>query len=150
MWDNTAYNIPELAENQTLVLDFATMAGIYNGTIEYWDDEAIRNLNSAEVRAALPHQPIIVLIFTAPNAITTLVAAALNQGVPGFQVPVSLPHERKTKQTQMNDNNQTNTGTGKRNGFPRHGQQSKQNQALWLDARPTQGQSILIRLLAVL
>ena len=48
------YNLPV----EDLKLDGATIARIFMGEIEYWDDEAIRSLNPG---ANLPHEKIIVI-----------------------------------------------------------------------------------------
>ncbi len=50
-----AYNIPGL-NNIHLVLSGPVIAGIYNNTIQYWDDAKIKALNS---NVTLPHERII-------------------------------------------------------------------------------------------
>jgi phosphate transport system substrate-binding protein len=49
------YNIPEL-NGQNLKLDGPTLAGIYSGKIQSWDDPAIAATNSG---VKLPHNPIV-------------------------------------------------------------------------------------------
>ncbi|MEM2053344.1 MAG: phosphate ABC transporter substrate-binding protein PstS [Thermoplasmata archaeon] len=50
-----AYNLPGL-NNVHLVLSGPVIAGIYNNTIQYWDDQKIKDLNP---NVTLPHQRII-------------------------------------------------------------------------------------------
>jgi ABC-type phosphate transport system substrate-binding protein len=82
-----AYNIPEL-NGLELVLDFDTVAGIYLNEITYWDDPRIQALNSAEVVAALPSQPIVVITQSIAVSITSAFTTALSATVPEFAAQV--------------------------------------------------------------
>jgi phosphate transport system substrate-binding protein len=52
------YNLPELSATEHLRLSGPVLAGIYTGTIHFWDDPAIKAINHA-LAAKLPHKPII-------------------------------------------------------------------------------------------
>jgi phosphate transport system substrate-binding protein len=55
------YNLPMIPQSTHLNFTGNVLAGIYNGTITYWDNAAIKNIQSASVAALLPHQLIIPL-----------------------------------------------------------------------------------------
>jgi ABC-type phosphate transport system substrate-binding protein len=82
-----AYNIPEL-EGLELVLDFDTVARIYLNEITMWNDPRIQALNSAEVVAALPSQPIVVVTQSIAAGTTSVFTTALSATVPDFAAQV--------------------------------------------------------------
>jgi hypothetical protein len=82
-----AYNIPQLAGLE-LVLDFDTIARIYLNEITMWDDPRIQALNSAEVVAVLPSQPIYVITQSVATGLTSLFTTVLNATVPDFAAQV--------------------------------------------------------------
>ena len=55
------YNLPGIPNTTHLNFTGNVLAGIYNGTITYWDNAAIAGLQSASVAAMLPHQLIVPL-----------------------------------------------------------------------------------------
>ncbi|ELR20490.1 phosphate ABC transporter, periplasmic phosphatebinding protein [Acanthamoeba castellanii str. Neff] len=81
------FNVPEL-RGLTLVLDFETMAAIYLGQITMWNDDRIKALNSIEVVAGLPVQPIIVITQSISSSVTQAFTTALNLTVPEFSAQV--------------------------------------------------------------
>jgi phosphate transport system substrate-binding protein len=52
------YNLPELNASQHLHLSGPVLAGIYSGSIQYWDDSQIAELNR-DLHVKLPHEKII-------------------------------------------------------------------------------------------
>ncbi len=54
------YNVPEL-RGMTLRLDGKVLADIYMGKIKYWDDPRIKELQTPQVAARLPHKPIVAV-----------------------------------------------------------------------------------------
>lgn len=52
------YNLPEMPAGSHLNLSGPVLAGIYDGSIHYWDDAKIKDINKAEA-GKLPHQPIV-------------------------------------------------------------------------------------------
>jgi hypothetical protein len=81
------YNVPEV-NNMTLVLDFETIASIYLNEITVWNDPRIQAINSPEVAAALPAQPITVIMQSISSAITQLLTEMLSATVPRFAATV--------------------------------------------------------------
>jgi phosphate transport system substrate-binding protein len=55
------YNLPGIPNTTHLNFTGGVLAGIYNGSISYWDDPAIAGLQSASVAPQLPHQLIVPL-----------------------------------------------------------------------------------------
>ncbi|MHB8567235.1 MAG: phosphate ABC transporter substrate-binding protein PstS [Nitrososphaerales archaeon] len=53
------YNIPSIPTNVHLNFSGPVLAGIYNGSITYWDDASIKAMQSLSVANMLPHQTII-------------------------------------------------------------------------------------------
>lgn len=82
-----AYNVPEL-KDKTLVLDFTTIAGIFLNNVTRWNDQRIKDLNSADVAAALPDEEIIVVTHNVSSAYTQLFTQLLSQTVPEFAAQV--------------------------------------------------------------
>jgi ABC-type phosphate transport system substrate-binding protein len=72
----------------TLVLDFETIASIYLNEITMWNDPRIQAINSPEVAAALPAQPITVITQSISSAITQLLTEMLSATVPRFAAAV--------------------------------------------------------------
>jgi ABC-type phosphate transport system substrate-binding protein len=74
-----------------LVLDWDTIAAIYINDLTMWDDDRIKALNSPQVAAALPSQPIIVITQSMVSAVTSVFTTVLSAKVPAFaaQVPNS-------------------------------------------------------------
>lgn len=70
------------------MLDFDTIARIYLNEITMWDDPRIQALNSAEVVAALPSQPIYVITQSVATGLTSLFTTVLNATVPDFAAQV--------------------------------------------------------------
>lgn len=89
-----AYNVPELTDLQ-LVLSFEVIAAIYENRLTMWNDQRIKDLNSANVSNALPDEPIVVVTTSAVSARTQLFTTALSRSVPEFTVlgPLSLAKE---------------------------------------------------------
>jgi phosphate transport system substrate-binding protein len=84
-----SYHLPELKRaGLTLVLDFDTLAAIYENNLTMWDDERIKAINSADVAAALPHEPIIVITESIDSAVTQLFTSVLSATVPEFNATV--------------------------------------------------------------
>ncbi len=80
-----AYNVPELTDLQ-LVLSLEVIAAIYENRLTMWNDQRIKDLNSANVSNALPDEPIIVVTTSAVSARTQLFTTALSRSVPEFTV----------------------------------------------------------------
>jgi phosphate transport system substrate-binding protein len=55
------YNLPGIPTSTHLNFTGNVLAGIYNGSITYWDNAAIKSLQSASVASQLPHQLIVPL-----------------------------------------------------------------------------------------
>ena len=71
------YNLPGL--NRTLRLDAETLAKIYRGEIEYWDDPAIARQNPG---AKLPHEKIIVVHRSDASGTTMVFTYFLHRAAP--------------------------------------------------------------------
>jgi hypothetical protein len=56
-----------------------------------WNDDRIKALNSIEVVAALPVQPIIVITQSISSSVTQAFTTALNLTVPEFSAQVPNP-----------------------------------------------------------
>jgi ABC-type phosphate transport system substrate-binding protein len=80
-----AFNVPELTDLQ-LVLSFEVIAAIYENRLTMWNDQRIKDLNSANVSNALPDEPIVVVTTSAVSARTQLFTTALSRSVPEFTV----------------------------------------------------------------
>jgi hypothetical protein len=61
-----------------------------------WDDERIKAINSDDVAAALPHEPIIVITESIDSAVTQLFTSVLSATVPEFNATVRslVDHQR--------------------------------------------------------
>jgi ABC-type phosphate transport system substrate-binding protein len=88
--------VPEL-KDKTLVLDFATIAGIFLNNVTRWNDQRIKDLNTPEVAALLPAQPIIVISQSIQSAVTRLFTAVLSARVPEFASLVRSAAYQPTK-----------------------------------------------------
>jgi phosphate transport system substrate-binding protein len=75
----------------TLVLNFEVLAQIYLNNITMWNDQRIKDINSAEVAAALPAESIIVLTASSSSSIEQLFTYMLSTQVPEFasEVPTT-------------------------------------------------------------
>ncbi|ELR15997.1 phosphate ABC transporter, phosphatebinding protein PstS, putative [Acanthamoeba castellanii str. Neff] len=83
------YHLPELVGlTEPLVLNFDTLAAIYENNLTMWDDERIKAINSAVVAAALPHQAIVVITESIDSAVTHLFTSVLSATVPEFNATV--------------------------------------------------------------
>ena len=69
----------------TLVLSRASLAGIYAGSITWWNDSAIQLTNNG----VLPALPIRVVYQGELSAVTSMLLTALNKFEPGFPIPAS-------------------------------------------------------------
>jgi phosphate transport system substrate-binding protein len=67
-----------------LVLDFEIIARIYLDEITMWNDSRIQQLNTPEVAAALPGQPIKVITQSVATGLTSLFTTVLNRTVSDF------------------------------------------------------------------
>jgi phosphate transport system substrate-binding protein len=76
------YNIPELSREVELRLDAEVLAGIYNGSIVYWDDERIKRLNP-EIADKLPRREIIPVYRTDASGTTEIFTLFLNKATSG-------------------------------------------------------------------
>lgn len=83
LMDSSAYTLPELL-GKTLVLDYATIAGIYLNEITVWNDDRIKALNDPEIADLLPAKPIIVITQTIESEVTLMFTSLLNATVPAF------------------------------------------------------------------
>jgi ABC-type phosphate transport system substrate-binding protein len=84
------YHLPELVGlTEPLVLNFDTLAAIYENNLTMWDDERIKAINSAVVAAALPHQAIVVITESIDSAVTHLFTSVLSATVPEFNATVN-------------------------------------------------------------
>ncbi|AEF95835.1 phosphate ABC transporter substrate-binding protein PstS [Methanotorris igneus] len=70
------YNVPEIG-NAQLKLTPKVIADIYQGKIEYWDDEAIKKLNPG-LADKLPHEKIIVIYRSDASGTTAIFSTFLN------------------------------------------------------------------------
>ena len=80
--------MPEL-KGLTLVLNFDTIAAIYLNTLTMWNDARIKAINSPEVAAALPAQPITVITSSDSSAPEQLFTYMLSAEVPEFNATVT-------------------------------------------------------------
>jgi phosphate transport system substrate-binding protein len=71
------YNIAGLAATDVIVLDRATLVGIYNGTIKNWNDEAIKKTNAA-IADKLPAKVITVVHRSDGSGTTEIFTKALS------------------------------------------------------------------------
>jgi phosphate transport system substrate-binding protein len=89
------YNLPEL-NGVHLNLSGPVLAGIYDGSVRYWDDAKIKAMN-VEVAAKLPHQAIIPLHRSDGSGDTFIFTQYLSDTTPswksgpGFGTTVSWP-----------------------------------------------------------
>ncbi len=90
------YNIPGL-NNHQLKLSGPTLAGIYNGSVRYWDDQAIAKDNP---NVKLPHEAIVPVHRTDGSGDTFIFTQYLSDSTPswanstGFGTTVSWPAVR--------------------------------------------------------
>ncbi|HET9015402.1 MAG TPA: phosphate ABC transporter substrate-binding protein PstS [Thermomicrobiaceae bacterium] len=77
------YNLPGVT--QPLKLSGPILAGIYDGTIRYWDDAQIKSANSG---VSLPHQAIIPIHRTDGSGDTFLFSQYLSFSTPAWQSKV--------------------------------------------------------------
>jgi ABC-type phosphate transport system substrate-binding protein len=82
--------VPEL-KGMTLVLSYDVLAGIYLGQVSMWNDDSIKAINTPEVAAALPDQPIIVITQSVVSAVMQAFTTVLNNTVPAFAAQVLTP-----------------------------------------------------------
>jgi phosphate transport system substrate-binding protein len=85
------YHIPSLNTSTHLKLTGPVVAGMYSGTIRYWDDAKIRQLNTG---LKLPHQPILLIRRSDSSGDTFLFTQFLNKTSPNwtqFGTSVSWP-----------------------------------------------------------
>ena len=73
----------EHEEEVHLNLSFDILAAILNGTIEYWDDEIIQEINH-DVEDDLPHEPITVVYRDGSSGQTEILTTALEYQVPSW------------------------------------------------------------------
>jgi phosphate transport system substrate-binding protein len=50
------YNVPAVSQGTNIVLNGTLLAGMYNGTITYWDNQRIKNVNPG---VSLPHLKVV-------------------------------------------------------------------------------------------
>lgn len=75
------YNVPEISRNIHLNISGETLALIYKGEIEYWDDPHIKSLNPA-IADRLPHQKIIVAHRSDASGTTQIFTTFLHKSAP--------------------------------------------------------------------
>jgi ABC-type phosphate transport system substrate-binding protein len=68
------YHVDEV---KTLTLDMPTLIGIFNGTIRYWDDSAIKATNGASA-TLLPHQPIVRVVRAGTSGAVYILTSAFS------------------------------------------------------------------------
>jgi phosphate transport system substrate-binding protein len=78
------YNIPGIPSTTHLNFTGNVLAGIYNGTITYWDNAAIVALQSASVASQLPHQLIVPLHRSDSSGDTNLFTTYLSDTSPDW------------------------------------------------------------------
>jgi phosphate transport system substrate-binding protein len=78
------YNIPGIPSTTHLNFTGNVLAGIYNGTITYWDNPAITALQSASVASELPHQLIVPLHRSDSSGDTNLFTTYLSDTSPDW------------------------------------------------------------------
>ncbi|MGH7708852.1 MAG: phosphate ABC transporter substrate-binding protein PstS [Vulcanimicrobiaceae bacterium] len=89
------YNIPEL-NSEHLRLSGPVLAGIYDGSIRFWDDPKIASINKA-VESKLPHKDIIPIHRTDGSGDTFIFTQYLTfstpswKGGPGYGTTISWP-----------------------------------------------------------
>lgn len=90
------YNIPEIPASVHLNLSGPVLAGIYDGSIHYWDDPKIKALNAANANK-LPHQPIVPIHRADGSGDTFIFSQYLSfstpswKSGPGFGTTISWP-----------------------------------------------------------
>ncbi len=90
------YNVPEIPASEHLNLSGPVLAGIYSGSIKYWDDPQIKDINSA-VASLLPHQLIIPIHRSDGSGDTFIFTQYLTKSTPswnntiGFGTTVNWP-----------------------------------------------------------
>ncbi|MDA4113853.1 MAG: phosphate ABC transporter substrate-binding protein PstS [Thaumarchaeota archaeon] len=77
------YNLPGISQSTHLNFIGNVLAGIYNGTITYWDDAAIKAINSG-VSSQLPHQLIVPLHRSDSSGDTNLFTTYLSDTSPDW------------------------------------------------------------------
>jgi phosphate transport system substrate-binding protein len=89
------YNIPEIGSAH-LNLSGPVLAGIYDGTIRYWDDPRIKSIN-AQLGSKLPHENIITIHRSDGSGDTFIFTQYLSDTTPswrngpGFGTTISWP-----------------------------------------------------------
>ena len=78
------YNLPGMPTNTHLNFTGTVLAGIYNGTITYWDDPAIKGLQSASVATSLPHDLIVPMHRSDSSGDTNLFTTYLSDTSPSW------------------------------------------------------------------
>ena len=90
------YNVPEIPASTHLNLSGPVLAGIYNGSITYWDDPQIKDINQA-VANLLPHKVIIPIHRSDGSGDTFIFTQYLTKSTPswsnaiGFGTTVNWP-----------------------------------------------------------
>ena len=77
------YNLPGISQSTHLNFTGNVLAGIYNGTIAYWDDAAIKAINPG-VSSQLPHQLIVPLHRSDSSGDTNLFTTYLSDTSPDW------------------------------------------------------------------
>lgn len=95
------YNVPGIASNIHLNFSGPVLAGIYNGSITYWDDASIKAMQSASVASMLPHHTIIPIHRSDGSGDTFIFTQYLSfsspswnssKGGPGFGTAITWPN----------------------------------------------------------
>eukprot|EP01087_Luapelamoeba_hula_P003949 TRINITY_DN138_c0_g2_i1.p1 TRINITY_DN138_c0_g2~~TRINITY_DN138_c0_g2_i1.p1 ORF type:complete len:1696 (-),score=223.93 TRINITY_DN138_c0_g2_i1:132-5219(-) len=97
-------NVPELSNETTLIFSAPVIAGIFNGSIEYWDDANILRLNPS-LKDILPHVPMQVIVRTDDSDNTYVFTDTLSKMIdgypitPSYGVNFSIPADRQILST---------------------------------------------------
>jgi hypothetical protein len=83
--------LPEVSHVGSLVLDFATLADVYLGTVDTWNHSAIRQLNPS-IAHLLPDINITVVLCDRSSIILNMLTQVLRDASPEFRARVRSYH----------------------------------------------------------
>jgi ABC-type phosphate transport system substrate-binding protein len=89
--DRVGVQLPEVLNRGSLLLNLATLADIYLGTVDTWDHAAIRDLNP-ELASLLPNKNITVVLSTSMPSVTSILIQTLSSASQAFRDSMVRTH----------------------------------------------------------
>jgi hypothetical protein len=89
--DRVGVQLPEVLNRGSLLLNLATLADIYLGTVDTWDHAAIRDLNP-ELASLLPNKNITVVLSTSTPSVTSILIQTLSSASLAFRDAMVRTH----------------------------------------------------------